>query len=186
MVNLYLGFLLLLGVERIGELVLSRRNAARSLADGGVEVGQRHFRAMALLHTAFLFACAAEVVLFERRFPGALGTFAFGVAILAQALRYWAIGTLGPRWNVRVIVVPGEAPVTSGPYRFVRHPNYVAVVLEILFVPLIHGAWITALLFSAANAVLLYVRIRTEEAALGAAYRAAFAERPRFLPGGKS
>jgi len=83
-------------------------------------------------------------------------------------LRYWAIASLGDRWNVRVIVVPGEALVVSGPYRYVRHPNYLAVAVEIATLPLIHGAYLTAIAFSAMNAALLRVRIRTEEAALGA------------------
>lgn len=179
---LYGGFLLLLGAERVGELVLSRSNAARAFAAGGVEVGQVHFRVMALLHTLFLFACAAEVLLLERAFPGALGWLALTFAIAAQGLRYWAIATLKEQWNVRIIVVPGRAPVTAGPYRFLKHPNYVAVVLELLVVPLIHGAILTAVVFSIANALLLIVRVRSEEAALGTVWAAAFADKPRFIP----
>lgn len=182
MVNLYLALLALLAAERLVELALSRRNARRAFARGGVEVGQGHFRPMAALHTLFLAACAAEVFLLDRPFPGAAGWVALGGAVAAQALRYWAIGTLGDRWNVRVICVPGEAPITSGPYRWVRHPNYVAVVLELLCVPLIHGAWLTALLFGAANLAVLRQRIRVEEEALGAAWQAAFAALPRFVP----
>ena len=140
---------------------------------------------MALMHSAFLVACGAEVLLFSRGFPGALGVVAWVAAVGAQALRYWAIATLGERWNVRIIFVPGDAPVTSGPYRFIRHPNYVAVVLEILVVPLIHGAWATALVFTLANAAVLTVRIRAEERALGASYATAFAQRPRFVPAGR-
>ena len=181
---MYLLFLLLLSLERVGELLLSRRNAARAFARGAVEVGQRHFRVMAALHTFFLIACGAEVVGLHRAFPGALGYAALVGALLAQGLRYWAIATLGERWNTRVIVLPDAAPVTSGPYRFVRHPNYVAVVAELMLVPLIHGAWITALVFTAANAVLLTVRIRVEEEALGAAWKQHFAHAPRFIPGG--
>ncbi|MEO1172759.1 MAG: isoprenylcysteine carboxylmethyltransferase family protein, partial [Myxococcota bacterium] len=96
--------------------------------------------------------------------------------LLAQGLRYWVIGTLGPMWNVRVIVIPGAAVVTAGPYRWLRHPNYLAVVLEGICLPLVHGAWITALAFSAANAWLLRVRIRCEEQALSAStdYRQRF------------
>ena len=185
MVSLYLALLVLLGAERIGELLLSRRNAARAFARGGVEVGQAHFRVMGALHTLFLFACGAEVMLLQRPFPGTLGWAALGGALLAQALRYWAVLTLGHRWNVRVIVVPGEPPITAGPYRFVRHPNYVAVALELLCVPLVHGAWLTALVFGLANLALLSVRIRAEETALGPTYAAAFANLPRFVPGGR-
>jgi methyltransferase len=106
------------------------------------------------------------------------------LALAAQVLRYWAIRTLGPRWNVRVIVVPGAPVVTGGPYRFLRHPNYVAVVVEGFAIPLIHGAWGTALVFSAANALLLVVRIRCEERALAAHcdYAARFGAAPRFVP----
>jgi len=182
MVNLYLAFLCLLCAERVAELLLSRRNARRAFARGGVEVGRGHFRAMAAVHALFPAACAAEVLLLRRPFPGGWGWLALCGALCAQALRYWAIHALGDRWNVRVIVVPGEAPVARGPYRWVRHPNYVAVALELCCVPLVHGAWICALLFSLANVALLAVRIRVEEEALGEAYRAAFAALPRFVP----
>ena len=105
-------------------------------------------------------------------------------ALLAQALRWWAIAALGPRWNVRIVFVPGEAPVTSGPYRFLRHPNYLAVALELFSLPLVGGAWICAALFSALNAGLLWVRIRAEERALGPIYAERFAGVSRLLPGG--
>jgi methyltransferase len=178
----YLGFLGLLAAERLVELFLSKRNAARAFARGGVETGQGHYRVMVVFHSLFLVACGAEVVGLARPFPGALGFGALGVALVAQALRYWAIASLGDRWNTRIIVVPGLEPVTRGPYRFLRHPNYVAVVLELAAVPLIHGAWVTAAVFTLGNALLLLVRIRAEEVALGAAYAQAFADRPRFIP----
>ena len=182
----YLGFLALLGLERVGELLLARRNAERAFAKGAVEVGQAHYRVMAVFHTLFLVSCAAETVAGQRAFPGAVGWIALGLAVSAQGLRYWAITTLGDRWNVRVIVLPGVQPVVGGPYRWVRHPNYVAVALEMLAVPLIHGAWVTALAFTLGNGLLMLVRIRAEEAALGTSYAHAFAHTPRFLPGGKS
>ena len=106
------------------------------------------------------------------------------MVLAAQALRYWAIATLGWRWNTRIVVVPGAAPVTAGPYRWVRHPNYVAVIAEMLALPLVHGAWLTAAVFSLGNALLLRVRIRAEEQALGTSWQQAFAGRPRFVPGG--
>lgn len=178
----YTAFVALVGVERLGELALSRRNARLAFERGGVEVGQGHYRVMAALHTLFLVACVAEVHLLDRPFPGAVGYAALAAALLSQGLRYWAIATLGPRWNVRIVFVPGDTPVTAGPYRLVRHPNYVAVVIEMLAIPLVHGAWLTALVFSAANAALLTVRIRAEERALGAPYEAAFGQKPRFVP----
>lgn len=178
----YLGLLGLLGAERLVELRLSRRNAARALAQGGFETGQGHYRVMVVLHALFLVSCGAEVLGLGRAFPGAWGYGALAVALLSQALRYWAITSLGERWNTRIIVVPGLAPVTRGPYRFLRHPNYVAVVAELAAVPLLHGAWVTALVFSLANLLLLRVRIRAEEVALGALYAETFAHRPRFIP----
>lgn len=182
---LYLGFLALLAAERIGELALSRRNARRAFARGAVEVGQGHYRVMAAFHTLFLLACGAQAALWERA-AGPLEWAALGGAVAAQALRYWAIATLGDRWNVRIIVLPGAAPVVGGPYRWVRHPNYVAVAMEMVCVPLVYGEWATALAFSLGNALLMVVRIRAEEGALGRAYVEAFAATPRFLPGGRT
>jgi methyltransferase len=179
----YLALIALLALERLVEWGVSRRNARRALERGAVEVGQAHFRAMAAMHALFLAACPLEVYGLQRAFPGLFGWVCLGGVALAQGLRYWAIFTLGDRWNVRILVLPNAAPVMRGPYRFVRHPNYVAVVLEILLVPLVHGAWITAAVFSAANAVVLRVRVRAEESALGPGYAAAFAGRPRFIPG---
>jgi methyltransferase len=108
--------------------------------------------------------------------------------LLATVLRYWAIGTLGSRWNTRIVVVPGAAPVVGGPFRFLRHPNYLAVILEIAFLPLLHSAWLSAVVFSLANAALLRVRIAAEEKALAEAsgYERAFAGRPRLIPSGAS
>ncbi|MGK3995627.1 isoprenylcysteine carboxyl methyltransferase family protein [Sorangium sp. So ce1024] len=180
---LYLAFLGAVSIERLAELVLSRRNARRAFARGGVEVGQRHFRVMALMHSAFLAACALEVVLFDRPFPGLLGAAALVVALLAQGLRTWVIATLGEQWNVRIIVVPGAAPVSGGPYRYLRHPNYAAVIIEMAAIPLIHGAWLTALVFSVLNALVLTVRIRAEEEALGPSYAAQMGGLPRLVPG---
>lgn len=182
-VQLYLGFLALTALERIGELVLSSRNAKRAFARGAMEVGEPHYRFMSVFHTLFLFACAGEVLLLERAFPGALGWGALCVAALCQGLRYWAITTLGDRWNTRIIFVPGDKPVTGGPYRWIRHPNYVAVIVELLAIPLVHGAYVTAVVAAAVNGGLLLVRIRAEERALGAEYEAEFGARPRLIPG---
>ena len=113
-VALYLGLLALFAAERVFELFLSRRNAAQALAQGGIEVGQRHFRVMSALHTLFFLSCGLEVLLLHRGFPPVLGWIALGGCAFAQALRYWAIATLGPRWNVRVIVVPDGFTVYRG------------------------------------------------------------------------
>jgi methyltransferase len=178
----FLGFLGALAAERCVELAISRRNAARAFAHGGFEVGQRHYRVMAAMHTVFFAACASEVLLLERPFPGFLGFVALFAVCLAQVLRYAAIWTLGERWNVRIIVWPAALPVTKGPYRFVRHPNYLAVIIEFVAVPLVHGAYLSAFVFSLCNVWILAVRIREEERALGPGYATAFRERPRFIP----
>ncbi len=195
----YFVFLLLVAAERAAELLLSRRNARLAFARGGVESAADHFRWMTALHALFLPACAIEAYVraLHRGHDWIVSppdwTWAdwswssllfLGLALGAQGLRWWAIAALGWRWNVRVIVTPGEPPVRRGPYRFVRHPNYIAVIVEMLAVPLVHGAFLTALVFSLLNAWVLRVRIRDEERALGASYAAAFAQVPRFIPHG--
>ena len=182
-VALYLGFLALLYGERGVELLVSRRNLRLALAAGGVETGRRHYAVMVGVHAVFPLACAAEVLGLRRAFPGAAGFAALAVALGAQGLRWWSAAALGRRWNTRIVTVPGAEPVRSGPYRYLRHPNYLAVMLEAASVPLIHGAWITAVVFVAANAALLAVRIPAEERALGDAWARAFAPR-RPRPGG--
>jgi len=173
----------LVALERGVELALSARNARRILRRGGVEAGRGHYPAMVAFHAAFLVACAAEPLAWPSDWPAA-ATAAGGVAVvLAQGLRWWAVGTLGDRWSTRIVVLPGAAPVVRGPYRWLRHPNYLAVAIELLALPLALGAWRTALLASAGNALLLAVRIPAEERALGAGWAAAFAGRPRLRPG---
>jgi methyltransferase len=159
---------LLFGVERLAELRLSLRNARWSFARGGVESGQGHYPFMVVLHTALLAGCVAEVWLLDRPFLAWLGWPMLTLAVAAQALRWWCIITLGPQWNTRVIVVPGLPLVANGPYRRLRHPNYIAVVAEGLALPLVHTAWLTAAVFTLLNARLLAVRIRSEEQALRA------------------
>lgn len=182
---LYSGLLALVGLERLVELRLSKRNARWAFARGGQEYGQPHYRFMTVFHAAFLIACVAEPWLLSRPFISPWGYGFLGLALAAQGLRYWAITTLGPRWNTRVIVLPDAEPITGGPYRFVRHPNYVAVVVELLALPLVHGAWVTALVFTVGNALLLRTRVKVEEEALGARYASSFANTPRLLPGGR-
>ena len=154
-------------VERVGELVVSARNARWAFARGGVESGRGHFGAMVALHTALLVAPVVEVVVADRPFLPWLGWTALAAVVAAQGLRWWCIATLGRRWNTRVIVVPGLPLVARGPYRVLRHPNYLAVVLEGVALPLVHTAWVTALAFTVLNAVLLLgFRIPAEERAL--------------------
>jgi methyltransferase len=162
-------YVLLIGavaLERVAELVVSKRNLAWSRARGGVEFGSGHYPTMVVLHTALLVGCVAEVALLDRPFLPALGWPMLAVVLGAQVLRWWCISTLGRQWNTRVVVVPGALRVTGGPYRLLSHPNYVAVIAEGIALPLVHSAWITACVFTALNAALLGTRIRTENTAL--------------------
>lgn len=181
---LYVGLVALVAVERLLELAISRRHARRLLGRGGVVAGQGHYRWMVLLHTALLVAAPLEVWLLGRPFVAPLAATMTVLVVLGMALRYWVIATLGDRWTTNVVVVPGEPPVEGGPYRFLRHPNYLAVVLEVAALPLVHTAWLTALVFSVGNACVLRTRIRVEERALAAhsSYRERLGDRPRFLP----
>jgi methyltransferase len=163
----YVVLVVLVGFERVAELVVSLRNASWSLAQGGVESGRGHYPFMVALHTGLLAGCLVEAA--HRPFVPALGWTMLVVLLLSQGLRWWCITVLGRQWNTRVIVVPGLRMVARGPYRWLRHPNYVAVVAEGIALPLVHTAWVTAVVFTVLNIPLLAVRIRTEEAALNAA-----------------
>ncbi|UZJ24175.1 isoprenylcysteine carboxyl methyltransferase family protein [Rhodococcus antarcticus] len=162
----YVVLVLAVGLERLFELVVAKRNLAWALERGGVETGFGHYPVMVVLHTALLVGCIVEVLALDRPFVPALGWPMVVLVLAAQGLRWWCIRTLGPQWNTRVVIVPGLPLVGGGPYRFLRHPNYVAVVVEGLALPLAHSAWLTAVVFTAANAALLTVRIRTEARAL--------------------
>lgn len=167
-VALYVALILATGGERIFELVVSRRNAADAFARGGVEYGTRHFPWMVALHTGLLLACIAEVVLLQRPFIPWLGWPMLAIVIACQVARYWIIHSLGRQWNTRVIIVPGAGRVADrGLYRWFSHPNYVVVAVEGIALPLVHSAWITAVVFTVLNAVLLLgFRIPTENRAL--------------------
>jgi methyltransferase len=167
---LYTVLVALVGVERLAELVVAKRNLALSLARGGRETGFGHYPAMVVLHTGLLAGCLLEVWLADRPFVPALGWVMLAVVLAAQALRWWCIRTLGPLWNTRIVVVPDAERVSGGPYRLFPHPNYVAVVTEGVALPLVHTAWVTALVFTVLNAALLRVRIRAENRALHEAY----------------
>ena len=156
----------LVALERLAELVVSQRNTAWSLARGGREHGAGHYPFMVVLHTGLLAGALVEVLLADRPYVPVLAWTMLTLVVLAQALRWWCITTLGKRWSTRVVVVPGLPLVTGGPYRWLRHPNYVAVVVEGFALPLVHSAWLTAVVFTLANAALLRVRIGVEDAAL--------------------
>ena len=173
----YLLLLLAVGAERLAELAVSMNHHRWALRRGAVEYGAGHYPAMVCLHSGLLLACLVETLLLPRPFLPWLGWPMLALVIAAQGLRWWCIATLGRRWTTRVVVLPGLPPIISGPYRVLRHPNYLAVVVEGLALPLVHNAWLTAVAFTVANGLLLTVRIHTENAALDAAY-------PPYLPGG--
>jgi methyltransferase len=164
---MYYLLILAVGIERLVELVVAQRNARWSLAQGGKEFGRGHYPVMVVLHTALLVGCVVETSALHRPFLPWLGWPMVAVLVASQVLRWWCISTLGKRWNTRVIILPEKPLVQGGPYRFFHHPNYVAVVAEGFALPLVHTAWLTALCFTVANAILLTVRIRVENSALG-------------------
>jgi methyltransferase len=155
----------LVAAQRLFELVLARRHELRARARGAVERGRGHYPFIFALHILWLMSTLVEGLLRGPDFP-AYWPVPLSMFLLAQPLRYWALFSLGENWNTRILVVPGAKPVRRGPYRYLSHPNYVAVVVEILTFPLIFGAWITALVFTALNAAVLSVRIREEDRAL--------------------
>lgn len=156
-------------VLRLAELALAKRNANRLMARGAIEAGRPVYPWMVAVHTLWLIACVAEVWWLDRPWKPALGWLAVAALVAAWGLKAWAVGTLGERWTTRVLTLPGEPPVRRGPYQWFRHPNYLAVIIEIAALPLVHSAWLTALAFSFANALVLRARIRDEEEALAQA-----------------
>lgn len=168
---LYTALVLAVAAARLAELRLASRNRRRLLARGAVEAGAGHYPVMVALHAAWLAACPAEVWLLRRPLVPPLAAAMLVLLAGAMALRYWVIRTLGDRWTTRILVLPDAPRIESGPFRHLRHPNYLAVALEVLALPLVHTAWITAAVSTAANAALMAVRIPAEERALAAAGR---------------
>lgn len=162
----YLAAVLAEGAARLIELAVAARNERRLRAAGGLEFGRAQHPWMVALHLGFFAACLLEPPWLARPFAGVWAAPLLAVLAAAMALRVWAIRALRGRWCTRVIVLPGRPAENGGPYRRLRHPNYLAVQAELLALPLLHGAWLTALVFGALNGILLRARIRVEEAAL--------------------
>jgi methyltransferase len=152
--------LALVTVQRLGELVLARRNTARLLARGAYEVGARHYPLIVALHAAWLIG------LWWLAWDAPVQPLWLAIYLLLQAFRAWILLSLGARWTTRIIVLPGEPLVRRGPYRVIPHPNYLLVAAEIAVLPLVFGLWAYALVFTALNAMVLTIRIRAENAAL--------------------
>jgi len=182
---LFFGLLAAVGLLRLIELRISRRNQQRMLAGGAVPVREPQFKLIVAVHTGVLIGAALEVILLKRPFFPVFGAVMFVLFIVSNLIRLWVVRTLGSLWSVQVMDSTRLGIVTTGPFRFVRHPNYTGVVLEVISLPLIHTAWITALLAVLGYSIALTMRIRAEEAVLMANpdYRAAMANKPRFLPG---
>lgn len=158
--------IVLVAVERLVELAVSKRNLRWSREHGGVEYGKSHYPFMVALHVFLLVGSLVEVWVWQKPLIPALSWTMFGLVLASQALRWWCIVSLGKRWNTLVVVVPGLPRVTGGPYRWLSHPNYVAVVIEGFALPMVGFAWVTALVFTVLNIPLLAVRLRAENAAL--------------------
>ncbi len=150
-------------LQRLGELVISRHNTLRLLERGAVEVAPGHYPLIVALHTLWL-AGLWYLALTRGLSPDLL---LLAIFVVLQGLRVWVLATLGPRWTTRILVVPGERLIASGPYRYVSHPNYWVVIGEILVLPLAFGLVWFAALFSILNLAVLWVRIRAENKALG-------------------
>jgi methyltransferase len=181
----FLALLVAVALLRLVELQISRRHQQEMIARGAAKIEEPRFRWMVALHSAVLLGAALEVVLLHRPFIPFLAAAMFVIFLAANAVRWWVIRTLGNHWNVQVMDSTKLGVITSGPFRYVRHPNYAAVFAEMLALPLIHTAWITAAAGSLAHIAVLSQRLSTEERVLLAnpEYRAAMAHKPRFLPG---
>ena len=158
-------FLVALAVQRFSELVHSASNVKRLVARGARQAGARHFPLLVVVHVLFPAMLVAEVLVLGAR-PGPLWPTWLGLWLAAQVLRYAAVRALGERWTVGIWVVPGAPLVRRGPYRVLPHPNYLAVVVELMAAPMMFGAWRTAIVIGTINLVALSIRIRAEEQAL--------------------
>jgi methyltransferase len=168
-------------IQRVSELVLAERNRRWARKQGGRESGQWHYPLIVAVHVAFYLSLALEYRYLSSGW-NPLWPMWLAILVLAQALRIWAIVSLGRYWNTRIIVIPGRKPVIRGPYRWIRHPNYLVVVTEIFVIPVLCGAYFTAASFSAINAVVLYLRIREEERAVASLGGIDLSRFPRFIP----
>lgn len=162
--------------QRLVELYIAHKNEKWMLARGGIEVGNEHYKLFILLHVTFFIFLIYEVHNIVTAQSVAFNIYFFFLFVIAQIMRVWCIVSLGKFWNTKIIVLPGAKVVRKGPYRYFRHPNYVIVIMEMMTLPLIFHAYWTAIIFMLSCAVVLFIRIREEEAALKEAtnYEAVF------------
>jgi methyltransferase len=184
-VIVYLGLLLGVAALRLYELRVSRRNQEQMIARGATKVEKPQFRWVVLAHTFVLSGSALEVVFLRRPFFPVLAGVMLVLFLASNLVRLWVVRTMGQLWNVQVMDSTSLGVVTSGPFRFVRHPNYAAIIVEMFSLPLIHTAWITAVVGTLAYGAAIGQRISVEEGVLFANpdYRTAMGGKPRFLPG---
>ncbi|CUH94615.1 hypothetical protein P22_0681 [Propionispora sp. 2/2-37] len=167
MVNAFFwGVMLILICQRLGELILAKVNYRYMINRGAVEFGAKHYPLFILLHGAWMFCWILEVLNGKAGVSSSWGVWVTFI-LLAQFLRYWCIASLGRCWNTRVLILPGEPRIRRGPYRYWRHPNYLAVCIEVFCLPMLFSAWKTAAVFSVLNGLLLlYIRLPVENHAL--------------------
>lgn len=183
-VIVFLGLLAVVGLTRLVELRISRRHQRELACRGAQKRSDPQYRWMIVVHAGVLAGAALEVVLLRRPLIPALAVPMTVLVVLAMALRWWVIRTLGAHWNVEVMASTSIGIVTEGPFRWVRHPNYLGVFVELIALPLIHTAWITAIVGGIGNMWVLRNRLRIEESMLHSdpVYRSTMAWKPRFLP----
>ncbi|MCR8993389.1 isoprenylcysteine carboxyl methyltransferase family protein [Brevibacillus laterosporus] len=184
MVAIFLLVIMIVIYQRCTELVIARRNARYIKEAGGYEVAAGHYKWIVSLHVVFFVSLIGEVLLHVSTVSIPFYFWPFCVFCLAQLLRIWSMRSLGYFWNTRIFVLEGKKPVIHGPYRYIRHPNYLVVLIEGGMLPLTFGAWKTAVIFTVAQAIVLSVRITAEEEALQKAYKyeAWMKEKGRFIP----
>jgi methyltransferase len=182
-VTWFLIFWILLIIQRLAEVKIAKKNEKTLRSKGAVEAGSSHYKWMVTMHASFFLFLFTEVMFFNAISP-TWWMIPFVLFLIAQVIRVWAITSLGVFWNTKIILLPGAEVVAKGPYRFIRHPNYLVVTLELLVIPLIFGAYVTALLFTILNILMLRVRIPAEEKALMELtdYENRHGEKQRFFP----
>lgn len=165
MIGVYV-FLVVIIVQRIGELVIAKRNEQEMKKRGGIEVGEEHYFLFIVLHVAFFISLLIETYVRETGFTTSFASVLWSLFLLTQLLRIWSIKSLGEYWNTKIIIIPHEERVTTGPYKFLNHPNYLIVGVELFVIPFIVQAYYTALIFPLAHILLMFIRIPTENKAL--------------------
>ena len=180
----FIALLILVGIERLVEVGISNRNQRKMQAQGAQKVPEPQYPWLVMFHAVVLVSSGAEVLFLHRPFIPLLAAVMFVLFILSNVLRWWVISLLGGLWNVQIMDSASIGFITTGPYRWIRHPNYLGVILEVFSLPLIHTAWLTSIFGTLGYLLILRGRIRTEEGALMAnpAYRLAMGDKPRLLP----